>query len=174
MTTFSPLAEAARARLLSDANYHDDKTIVGDVNLREFIAQSLSYHPQWMRALYMIRAGFVRLLGMRQDQMATPHLRPQDIRFTPEQAQTFFTVSEGREDDYWIAYARDKHLTAHLMVSVARTDDGRNHFRATTIVHYHHWTGPVYFNVIRPFHHVVVASMLQAGIRRPAAAPARL
>jgi hypothetical protein len=34
-----------------------------------------------------------------------------------------------------------------------------------TIVHYLHWTGPVYFNLIRPFHHLVVARMARAGAR---------
>jgi uncharacterized protein DUF2867 len=32
-----------------------------------------------------------------------------------------------------------------------------------TNVHYHNWAGPVYLQVIRPFHHVVVTRMAQAG-----------
>ena len=34
-----------------------------------------------------------------------------------------------------------------------------------TVVHYKHWTGPVYFNVIRPFHHLVVRQMARAGTK---------
>jgi hypothetical protein len=33
-----------------------------------------------------------------------------------------------------------------------------------TIVFYKHWTGPVYFNLIRPFHHLVVARMARHGL----------
>jgi hypothetical protein len=40
-----------------------------------------------------------------------------------------------------------------------------NRFLVVTIVHYRHWTGPVYFNVIRPFHHIVVWQMMKAGAR---------
>ncbi|MGE6761631.1 DUF2867 domain-containing protein [Corallococcus interemptor] len=29
--------------------------------------------------------------------------------------------------------------------------------------HYRNWAGPVYFNVIRPFHHLVVARMARHG-----------
>ena len=36
------------------------------------------------------------------------------------------------------------------------------------IVDYRHWTGPVYFNVIRPFHHLVVAAMLRSAANLPA------
>jgi len=43
--------------------------------------------------------------------------------------------------------------------------DGRKRFHIGTAVHYHNWAGPVYFNVIRPFHHIVVSQMMKAGIR---------
>lgn len=33
--------------------------------------------------------------------------------------------------------------------------------RFITTVYYKHWTGPVYFNLIRPFHHLVVSRMAQ-------------
>jgi hypothetical protein len=35
-------------------------------------------------------------------------------------------------------------------------------FHVVTIVHYRRWTGPVYFNVIRPFHHLVVYQMAKS------------
>ncbi|NQY75258.1 MAG: DUF2867 domain-containing protein [Candidatus Margulisbacteria bacterium] len=28
-----------------------------------------------------------------------------------------------------------------------------------------HWTGPIYFNLIRPIHHLVVTKMAKAGVR---------
>jgi len=41
--------------------------------------------------------------------------------------------------------------------------NGLIRYYIVTIVHYLHWTGPVYFNLIRPFHHLVVARMARAG-----------
>lgn len=157
---------AAAQPLLANAHHIDEKTIEGRVTLREFLAGMLSYYPGWIRFLYHVRAGFVRLLGMRQEKMpAMPHLRPEDIVFTPGVRETIFTVEAAQEDAYWIAFARDSHLTAYLSVSVEALEDGRNRFHVTTVVHYHNWAGPVYFNVIRPFHHVVVQSMMRAGVR---------
>ena len=41
----------------------------------------------------------------------------------------------------------------------------KNRFYIMTVVHYKHWTGPVYFNMIRPFHHLVVRRMALAGLK---------
>jgi hypothetical protein len=44
-------------------------------------------------------------------------------------------------------------------------------FRVVTIVHYRHWTGRLYFNLIRPFHHWVVTGMARSGTRGLLVAP---
>ena len=59
----------------------------------------------------------------------------------------------------------DTHLTAALVVVAHPLNFGRRRFEVITVVHYHRWTGPVYFNVIRPFHHLVVGSMIHAGVQ---------
>jgi len=152
---------------LRDANHYDEKVIEGEQSLREFLAGFLSYYPGWIKALYGIRAGFVRLLGMKQDGMpgGAPRLKPSDINFEAGKPGTIFVVDAGQEEAYWIASATDKHLTAHLIVAVEPLADGRKRFHIGTVVHYHNWAGPVYFNVIRPFHHIVVSQMMKAGIR---------
>jgi hypothetical protein len=43
--------------------------------------------------------------------------------------------------------------------------DGVNRFHVATVVNYCHWTGPVYFSVVRPFHHLVVRQMMRAAAR---------
>ncbi|GIH93074.1 DUF2867 domain-containing protein [Planobispora siamensis] len=147
--------------LTEDADHVDVKTVEGDVSLREFLAGFISYEPGWMRLLYRIRAGFVRLLGMRQGELPSARgTRPEEIPFTPGGKLAFFTVTEAEEDRYFVAGATESHLTAWLAVVA---EPGR--FRVVTIVKYHRWTGPVYFNVIRPFHHLVVTRMARAGAR---------
>ena len=39
-----------------------------------------------------------------------------------------------------------------------------NRYYVVTAVNYKHWTGPVYFNLIRPFHHLVVSRMAKHGV----------
>jgi hypothetical protein len=151
-------------KLLQGADHFDEKVIEGDVTLREFIAGALSYYPWWIKGLYGIRVGFVRLLGMRQDSMPLPSLTPENISFRAGDMVTFFKVAEGTSQQVWIASAADTHLTAYLVIAAEQSAQ-LNRFHVGTIVHYRRWTGPVYFNVIRPFHHIVVGSMMQAGIR---------
>ncbi len=152
------------SQLMETANHIDIKTISGDVSLREFIAGMLTYSPMWLKFLYGVRWFFVRLLGMKQEGVPQgPKMRPEHVSFVAGKPALFFTVQMAKEDAYWFAAAAESHLTAHLGVII---EPGQpNRFHVLTIVHYNRWTGPVYFNVIRPFHHLVVRQMMKAGVR---------
>ncbi|MFN8372125.1 MAG: DUF2867 domain-containing protein [Anaerolineae bacterium] len=152
---------------VKNANHLDVKTVEGDVTLREFVAGMFNYQPAWLIFLYGVRSVFVRFLGMKQEQQRWAKLRPEDVPMTPDAKLAFFTVKLAREDRYILAEIKDKHLDAQLGVCVEPLENGRNRFNVITIVHFNNWTGPVYFSVIRPFHHLVVGSMARAGARKP-------
>ena len=154
------------APLFEGAAHVDIKTIDGDIGLRQFIAGLLGYTPGWLKALYTIRAGFVRLLGMRQENVDSPPMTPESVSFTPGDPCAFFTVTHGSEEEYLAAEIRDKHLEARLLIAAESLPDNLNRFHVGTIVFYKHWTGPVYFAVVKPFHHLVVWLMMRAGIKR--------
>ena len=152
--------------LLERANHVDVKTVESEASLREFLAGMFAYYPRWMKALYAVRWGFVRLLGMKQEGVpATVRLAPEDVPMTAGHKMAFFDVEMAAEEQYWFASAAEAHLTAYLGVVVEPLagQNGRRRFHVLTIVHYNKWTGPVYFNVIRPFHHLVVRQMMLAG-----------
>jgi hypothetical protein len=150
-------------QLIETADHVDIKTTSGNVSLREFIAGMISYSPGWIKFLYGVRWFFVRLLGMKQEGMPQElTMRPEDVSFVTGEPAAFFSVKMAEENKFWFAGITESHLTAHLGVVM---EPGRpNRFHVLTIVHYHRWTGPVYFNVIRPFHHLVVGQMMKAGV----------
>jgi len=153
-------------KLMETADHIDIKTIEGDVSLRQFIAEMLTYSPAWLKFLYGVRWFFVRLLGMKQGGVPRgPKMRPENVSFAAGEPATFFTVQMAEEDHYWFAAAAESHLTAHL--GVVQESSLLNRFHVLTIVHYNRWTGPVYFNVIRPFHHLVIRQMMKAGVKQP-------
>jgi hypothetical protein len=155
--------------LLADASHVDVKMVDSPVSMREFIAGMFSYYPGWIKNLYRIRWAFVRLLGMKQAGVPqTVQMKPEDVPMTPGEKAAFFTVKLAEDGRYWVAGITESHLTAHLGVVMESLTTG-NRFYVITIVHYRNWAGPVYFNVIRPFHHLVVARMAQAGARTPSA-----
>ncbi|WNG43620.1 DUF2867 domain-containing protein [Archangium minus] len=148
------------------ADHVDVKMVESEASLRAFLAGLLSYQPAWVTALYGVRGVFVRMLGLRQ--LGVPkarHLRPEDIPMTPGSAAAFFTVRHAEEEHVWVVAATDSHLEATLAVVMEPTSGTQKRFHVVTLVHYRHWTGPVYFNVIRPFHHLVVGGMARSAAR---------
>lgn len=156
------------ARYVHNADHIDVKTIEGNVGLRRFISGMLSYYPWWIVALYRIRKVLVNLLGLvkHEEPETLPAITPETLAFTPGENASFFIVVASKEDTYWVAVTpEDKHLSAFLGVVAEELGDHRTRFHVFTSVKYLHWTGPVYFNIIRPFHHLVVSFMMKAGIK---------
>lgn len=154
--------------ILRNADHMDVKTVEGRVTLAGFIAAMLSFRPAWLVLFYRIRKLFVRLLGMRQedDPEILKPLRAQDVPFHPDDTASFFIVRLAQRDRYWIAETPDdKHLRAFIGIFMEKLDQQVNRFHVMTVVHYKHWTGTVYFNIIRPFHHLVVRQMALAGAK---------
>jgi len=152
-----------------NADHIDVKTIESDVGLRSFISGMLSYFPWWMVSLYRIRDILVGILGLvRHEEPETlPTITPEDLSFKPGENASFFIVRDAKEDMYWVSETpEDKHLTAYFGVIAEKLNQNRIRYHVFTAVKYLHWTGPVYFNLIRPFHHMVVWSMMKAGIKK--------
>jgi len=146
----------------------DIKTIDGgNANLRQFISRMLSYHPWWITILYRIRKILVVLLGLvnHEKPNISPMVTPENISFAPGEFASIFIVRKTEEDNYWVVETpKDKHLKAYLGVVLENPGNSRISFHVFTSVKYLHWSGPVYFNIIRPFHHLVVWRMMKAGV----------
>ncbi len=157
------------APLFEGSSYVDLKTAEGHVTLRQFIAAMLSYYPWWVVLLYRIRTVLVKILGLVEHEApeVLPSLQAEDVSFIAGDEVTFFTVRLAKEKHYWIGETpEDKHLQAYFGVIVEPLTENRRRYYVVTIVHYKHWTGPLYFNLIRPFHHLVVNRMMRAGLVR--------
>ncbi len=143
--------------LLASADHVDVKTAVSSVSLPEFVAGLLSYQPGWVRFLLGVRWGLVRLLGMKQEGVpGAARYRPEDVPAAPGGSIGIWTVRL-TGDGLWAAETpTEKHLAAHMAIAAEPLAEGRYRYHVGTLVHYRHWTGPVYFNIIRPFHHLIV------------------
>ena len=153
---------SALGPMLREANHVDVRTMDTSGSLRGFAAAMLAYQPRWVTALYHVRRVLVRALGMKQD--GVPHAATFSAATLPSaegEKVGFFTVRMATSD-VWAAEAEEKHLRATLAVVAAPGPIGLRPLHVVTIVHYKHWTGPVYFNLIRPFHHLVVGAMMRS------------
>jgi len=148
-------------------NHIDIKTIEGSVSLRGFIAGMLSYHPWWIKMLFSIRKILVGLFGLvkHEEPDEILCLDPEKISFVPGDNVSFFITYKAKEDEYWAGMSPDdKHLSAYFGIVTETIDNNKTRFHVFTTVIYKHWTGPLYFNLIRPFHHFVVWRMMKAGV----------
>ncbi len=152
-----------------NVDHADMKTIEGETNLRKFISGMLSYYPWWLVALYRIRELMVNILGLVKHEKPEelPVITPEKLSFESGENASFFIVRTAKENIYWVSETpEDKHLKAYFGVVAEELSNRLTKFHVFTSVKYLHWTGPVYFNLIRPFHHLVVSSMMKAGIKR--------
>ena len=150
------------------ADHIDMKSGEGEATLRECIAGMFSYTPGWVRLLFRVRGVLAKVLGLRHEDVWTARVRPQDVPFTPGERLRVFeveTASEAMESAHWIATGRDTHLDASIVVLAEPLGEARRRFFVYTVVTYKRWTGPLYFTLILPFHHLLVAAMLQAALR---------
>ncbi len=158
----------AIAPLLENADHADVKTVTGpaDLTMRAFMARAFSYKPAWLTALYGIRQGFARLLRIPPGETpAKMHFTPDDVPLVPGEEFLFFVTQDAEEEHYWIGGAEDKHLDAWIVVVVESVDAHTRCFHLLTVVRYNTWSGPVYFNVIRPFHHLIVHLFAREGVK---------
>jgi hypothetical protein len=155
-------------KYFENADFTDVKVFEGQTTLRKFIASMLSYYPWWIVQLYRIRKLLVSILGLvkHKEPEELPNLQPEDVSFTPGENVTFFIVRSTKEEIFWISETPDdKHLQAYFGVVKEPVSDSINRFYVITTVFYKHWTGPIYFNLIRPFHHLVVSRMAKYGLK---------
>ncbi|WP_187438155.1 DUF6463 family protein [Actinomadura decatromicini] len=152
--------------LLADADHVDVREAESEVSLREFVAGAMGRNPAWMRGLFRARGVLARILRLREPDIPIRAVqRPEELPFAPGGRVAFFTVKEAAENRFVVLEAKDNHLSAWLVVATEPAAEGRARFELATLVKYHRWTGPVYFGVIRPFHHLIVAGMTRAGAR---------
>ena len=174
MTTINPATmnylcriDAIRS-LMAQADYRRVTTIASADRLEPFLTRLFAYRPKLIRLLYRLRAPLVRLLGFRQAPLpGMDEWIPEEFPMLPCGNVWFFTVRHVEKERCWIAGCpRDRHLDADLAVVAQPLSDRCRRFHILTVVRYKHWTGPLYFNLIRLFNRLLVNRMAQAAAGR--------
>lgn len=149
--------------MLEGADHVDVKTVHSRVDMRGFVCNMLAWSPCWVEWLLRLRGVAARILGLEHDSGPRKHYTPEELPMTPGDAVGFFTLAMAEEEACYVLEAADQHLSGVLAVVAEPLGGGLTRYHLCTIVHYRNWKGPVYFNCIRPFHHLIVARMAKAG-----------
>lgn len=135
------------------ANYIDSfaKEVVTQENITPdaFFDMAFNRFPIWIDWLLKLRNKLVKPLGLDTTS-----------RFSD-------SVCEKSADEI-IWGMPDKHLNFHVSMWCGEYKDGKQELQITTVVKYNNWLGRVYFFIIRPFHRIIISSLLKHIKRRVA------
>ncbi len=111
----------------------------------------------WMAALFRLRNFLVRFVGLKGEEGLDVGEFKKAIR---EGGSYGFSSVAAKNDHETVMLLTDKHLDAYLSVYVAE-EDARKKVCLITLVKFKQRLGRIYFFVIRPFHAIIVKSLLK-------------
>ena len=157
----SPLPENSRIVRYPDANYSDCfRTCLPEpitASPDDLMGAFWTTKPGWLRLLFKIRDLLVRPFGLKTGE--GPSREKLEEALNNGESCGFMSVAERTADETIVALD-DKHLVAYMSIYI----EGGEVF-ASTVVKYHNKLGVVYFNLIRPFHILVVKNLFKQMMR---------
>ena len=138
----SPLPENSRIVRYPDANYRDcfrcRLQIPGKVSPNQVMAAFWTTSPAWLKFLFRLRDLLVRPFGLKTGE-------------GPSREKLEEALNNGESCGF---------MSAYMSIYI----EGGEVF-ASTVVKYHNKLGVVYFNLIRPFHILVVKNLFKQMMR---------
>ena len=108
---------------------------------------AFNHSPGWVNGLMKLRNAIVKPLGLEVG-----------MRFVD-------TICEQNAQEVVFGMP-DKHLTFHASLWCGEKEPGGQTFTITTVVKFNNRLGRLYFFFIRPFHKVIIRSMLKRVAKR--------
>ncbi|WP_026951009.1 DUF2867 domain-containing protein [Algoriphagus mannitolivorans] len=123
--------------------------------------------PDWVEKLFSFRNKVVKLIGLKipkgvQDKQS----QLEKFNCEPGDRIGLFKVFEKTEHEV-ILGEDDKHLNfrVSLLIHTDGNDPMKKELAISTAVVFNNWMGKLYFLPVRPFHHLIVPTMLKGMIR---------
>lgn len=128
----------------------------------------LDITPFWIKSLFGIRNLAVKLVGLSSDSLSIDETKARLREYETKSADEFpidVGIAHGKIDSATdreiVAGAEDWHLDFRGSILIEGIPDSSDRFlTATTCVRFKHGFGRVYFLPVKPFHKLIVKSML--------------
>ncbi|MEO0732722.1 MAG: DUF2867 domain-containing protein [Bacteroidota bacterium] len=122
--------------------------------------------PTWINYLFNLRNRLVRRLGLKvPEPIADREKLPDDFTCTPGQRVGLFKVFASDQREVVLG-EDDKHLDFRVsLYQRSATEAQPRSLAITTIVSFNHWSGRLYFRLIKPFHKIIVKQMLRGTVK---------
>jgi len=130
-----------------------------DITPESIVIYLLNYSPKWVEGLMLLRNLLVKPFGLQTSNGELPILT-----ISKGKKVSVFEILERTDDEVLLCYT-DKHLDACLSVMLTKLHH-QHEVTITTTVHYNNNLGRIYFFLIKPFHILIVKTMLIQMIRQ--------
>jgi len=118
--------------------------------------------PSWVNGLFKLRNFLVKFVGLKGTEKGNIKEFEKSIRT----GETYNFVSiPAKSNNETILLLSDKHLNAYISVHIKSEGEYKT-ISAVTLVNFNNKLGRFYFFVIRPFHGLVVKSLLKRSVKR--------
>lgn len=123
--------------------------------------------PQWGKKMFAFRNNVVKLFGLKTGAENGKIQDHQDFTCEVGDQVGLFKVF-GKTNNEIILGEDDKHLDFRisLLYDNAENENKKNSLTISTTVKFHNWLGVFYFLPVRPFHKLIVPSMLKRMINQ--------
>jgi len=105
--------------------------------------------PNWVNLLLKLRNNLVKVFGLKTGKHT-------------DKEETFFTLVKEKENEV-IMGETDKHLNFRASTIV---DKSKNKISIITAVHFNNIWGKIYFLPVKPFHKIIMRSLLKRQLKR--------
>jgi hypothetical protein len=123
--------------------------------------------PKWVSQLMVLRNKIVRIFGLKTvGDVMNPEEQLRNFRCEPGEQLGLFKVFSKTENEVVLG-EDDKHLNfrVSLYLEKSETAASKTGLTISTTVEFNNWFGRLYFLPVRPFHRLIVPSMLRGIIR---------
>ncbi len=125
-----------------------------------------SFDPFWIRWLFKLRNILVKPFGIQTGLLPTVNKINPLIKYKVGGRAVFFNVIDRNEDEIVMA-ENDKHLYFRTSTYVERNlNEDKGWVSITTFVHFNQLLGKIYFIPVKPFHKIIIKSMLRRMMNR--------
>ncbi len=143
---------------------NDDKNKFSTVDIGKAFFSS---GPKWVGKLFALRNRIVSIFGLKTpDNVGDLQNKLDNFKCEPGEQLGLFKVFDKRENEIVLG-EDDKHLNfrVSLFVEQLHGNEQKKALTITTTVVFNNWFGRLYFLPVRPFHKLIVPTMLKGIIR---------
>lgn len=115
----------------------------------EEITKEIMKFPRWVEFLLKVRNTLVHPFGLKTE-------KPKD------EQESFFMLLKKTENEI-IMGENDKHLNFRASIFI---DKSKETIAFITLVHYHNIWGKIYFLPVKPFHKIIIKSLLKRFLKQ--------